>query len=193
MKNFKKYFIVSAACAGIAVVAISIDILTSRDTVFNLKPGFRRRTTIIHSNSSESITSNCFRLSTRNGTPEFFSPSSPLYRHKERHILVLEEDFDMPITITVEAVRSRETGNEPDPAIVIKSLTGETLICDDYYDNHGRIEVLNTDDYYNTGNLLNMGFASMPGFQPKAGTYLMEIWSYYQPAKSYKITITEDR
>jgi hypothetical protein len=193
MKNLKEIVVVCSVCLGVSVVAASIDIMTSKNnTTFNLKPGFNRRSITIYPTSYERISKYCFRSNDSDGTTEYFPPGSDLFRHKEQHVLILEEDFDAPITITVESERSRQSGNPPDPAIVIRSLNGAMLICDDYYSDHGNIEVLNTDDLYNHSSQLDTGTSNLPGFEPKAGTYLMEIWSYYQPAEAYRIIITED-
>ncbi|KAM3093299.1 hypothetical protein ACKFKG_20035 [Phormidesmis sp. 146-35] len=168
MKKSKEVVIAFSICAGIAVVAAGADLMTSENTTIYLKPGFKRRTEIVHSSFTEQIQEYC---STRD---------NPYQHSKEPNILVLEEDFDRKsIQITVEAEGTKQFGNGSDPAIVIRSSEGR-LKCKDYYDQErGTSEKLNTDE-------------RNVAFKPKAGAYRMEIWSYNQPAKTYRITIIEE-
>ena len=195
METWKKIAVFTVCVATGAVVIVSINsLIESKSTTVRLKPGFDKvsRVIVVDPTKSERVSTPCYRYN--RDKVEWFSNDA--YGNEDKELtLILEKDFIVPITITVKATDlepNKVTDLNPDgerhadPAIMIASSDGKFSTCYDYsYDTrpgeHGNEETLHTSD-----RNVNRRF------EPKAGTYYIDLRSYHQPAKQYEVIISED-
>lgn len=188
MAKAKKWIIPVAVCAGIATVGVGIYIISlkssstfsKREALFRISPGFKRTVQVIYPSQTEKVLDYPCGMMV-GGTPQLVTETSTAYGNStEKYSLEIEEDFSVPITISVISKDTDSSKRETDRAISIQSSEGDLLVCHDYH-SHGNMEVMHAPS------------GTSKKFTPKQGSYILEIWNYHQPAKEHKIVISEQK